>query len=225
MKTLHTSVLLIFFFPIYAGAEEDWTKASSIRITKQYSGYNDCGSGTVIYCDRTGYLVLTCYHVVSPNKEGKLLAREVDGEWKSAEVASRWQRHDLATIYVKDPKHHTRAAAIAKKEDYPEGLKVRKCGYPLAGARHSADGRSTGKMFMGPDTSWISFTCFLNTRSGDSGGGLFRLSDRKLIGVVWGGDGSCAFVTRIESIQTLIKSAQDNGWVSAKQAVNEKYGD
>jgi S1-C subfamily serine protease len=222
-KFLFVSVLFLSPSPLFAETIEEWTKPSSVRVRKMYGQTADCGSGTVVYTDKKSYLVLTCFHVARPDKNGSLQVQAMDERWVPADVASQWQGHDLALLYVKDPEHKVLASKVADAEEYENGLQVCKCGYPGAGPRDVRVGTSRGEKSIGSDTSWITVSYSLLSRSGDSGGGLFRASDRALIGVVWGGleQQQLACATHVMSIRAMMKSARENGWI-VTQGISKK---
>jgi hypothetical protein len=222
-KILFVSVLFLFPSSLFAETIEEWTKPSSVRVRKMYGRSADCGSGTVVYTDKKSYLVLTCFHVARPDKQGTLQVQATDERWLPADIASQWQGHDLALLYVKDPEHKVLASKVADAEDYENGLQVCKCGYPGAGPRDVRTGTSRGDKSMGEDTSWVTVNYSLLSRSGDSGGGLFRQRDHALIGVVWGGreDLHLACATHVMSIQMMMSSARENGWI-VTQGVKKK---
>lgn len=218
------SFLVLLFVPSSIWCEtkdildrNEWTKPFSVFVCVKMTGHNECGSGTVIYCDKDGYLVLTCYHVANPGKHGKVIIRPAaGGEEKQGEIVSDWRDHDMAVIYVKDSKHKVRAAKVAQQVSYTQGLTVCKCGYPGAGPRHVAKGTCRGLQTNGMQ-DWVSVHYDLLARNGDSGSGLFRESDHALIGVLWGSNFEhTGFATRVESIWKMMDSLKDAGWFVEK---------
>lgn len=226
MKILRFSCLFFLFIPpssVYG--EEDWTKASSVKVIQVGVGKNGVGSGTIIGVDKDGYDVITCCHVVcvwgthqvqingQPWDEpiGTTWVEPQDGKRYAAEVRAYHKNCDLALLRVKDKQAKVGFSPIAMKETY-EGTEVTKCGYPGGGQRHIQRSRGMGKR-RGPwsfgNVEWDTVITSVASQSGDSGGGLFRDKDHQLVGVVWGaanlGDGWKLCAVPVDEIQTFLK--------------------
>ncbi len=90
------------------------------------------------------------------------------------------------------------------------GTPVFRCGYPAARIRELAEGKLLpGESYIGtePDAKLVSAVPHAN--QGNSGGGLFRASDGKLIGVTVMSDFRIRMeASRLESIHFILKKAK-----------------
>lgn len=175
------------------------------RVTTQY------GSGTVIRADKTGFYVLTCRHVTEYRGEiapGKLEVITHAGAALAAKVAAYDSRADLALLRVAAAGADVAVAEVADADDYRPGAAVTKVGYPGGGARVVADGVIADYTNTSvADPRVVSTVATAPSVSGDSGGGLFRGSDRKLVGVIWGGRPDGLRAVRLPDIHRLLRRA------------------
>lgn len=144
---------------------------------------------------------------------GETKVKPVGGKWVPAEILAYHKNCDLALLRVRDKHATVKACPLAKSESY-DGTAVTKCGYPGEGARHvqssTCMGTRQGTWSYGAVISTTAVSS-VPSRSGDSGGGLFRDEDHALVGVVWGKanlDNTwrlCA--VPVEDIQTFLTGA------------------
>lgn len=159
------------------------------------------GSGTVIGKDDKGFDVLSCYHVVQGDKL-KIITH--DNKVYHARVVKYDKERDLSLIRV-DEKADVEAVEIATEETYKLGTEVTKAGFPGIDSVVVLDGTCTGYSRDAVNREIIYLVASPIVISGDSGGGLFRKKDKKLIGVIWGGKEDGLRATRIDDIWKLLK--------------------
>ena len=207
---------LALLFAAVAPPAVDPLVASSVRVTQRVemtdaqgvrTTHTSCGSGTVVALgDR--YLVVTCYHVVSSGRLGRVRTdvTGADGVAIPGKVVASDPARDLAVIEASAKLVGARPATLAAVESYPSGLQVARVGYPRAGPRKIVAGRLTGHSVTDARyPGWTSIVASPQAISGDSGGGLFRRSDGALIGVVHSTSILGSHATQISDIRRLLR--------------------
>jgi S1-C subfamily serine protease len=133
-----------------------------------------------------------------------------------ARVVARDALADLAVLEVElkaGTADRIQAVPLAGTEGYTPGSVVVKMGFPAGHRLHRAVGDVLPVINNPVGRADVVFTvAAAHARSGDSGGGLFRVSDGALVGVVWGGlppkDPSFGLrASRLPEIHQLVKRA------------------
>lgn len=168
------------------------------------------GSGTVIKKDKNKFYVLSCCHIAEHNgKVGTGTLSIITWEKKSypAKIISYDKERDLSLIEV-DSSSEVRVAKIAEKDNHTPGDKIVKSGYTWGGNLKMASGVYRNiKSFSERDSSIVSFVSDAYSRSGDSGGGVFREKDLSLVGVIWGGKEDGLRAMNLENIRKFLSKS------------------
>lgn len=166
------------------------------------------GSGTVVRIADDHFFVLTCAHVLEhagQHATGVLRVVLPDGKSYPARPIKILPQYDLSLLRV-EGKYPGLAARIALKEDFSPGTKLYKSGHPGA-CQHPVllEGSVVGHATSVGRDDIRSIIASAPSRSGDSGGGLYRSSDHCLVGVVWGGRDGKLYATELKRVQEILR--------------------
>jgi hypothetical protein len=228
-------ILLLSVAAAAARADDlDWIRKVSVRTEHANDGQDQFGryvqtqygSGTIFAKDKTGFWVLTCRHVwVHDGKfaVGRVSVRLHDGTAVRGEVLHSNRVFDLSLVRVKYS-GEVSVAEMAQRATYKDGLKVIKCGYPGSKRAVGVGAMKLLPETYGPKDEYRSFnvTGFEYPGSGNSGCGVYRVSDKKLIGVLYGGDHDGSRVVRLSEIRTFLTTAADKNDLFAAVYVSKK---
>jgi S1-C subfamily serine protease len=202
MRRLVGAALLALAIVGTSLAAEPWPARATVRTSYRTGAVTQLGSGTVVARDAEGFTVLSCRHVLGAG--GTLTVRAHDGTAYPAEVLKVSEAHDLSLLRVRAPGADVAVARLAAPGAALEGVTLTKSGYPgAATAAVVASGPCTGEVTRGErgQESWV---VGAPSRPGDSGGGLYRESDRALVGVVWGGKGGQLWAVPTPYVRELL---------------------
>lgn len=197
-------------------------RRSTVVVTHSLPGRGFSGSGTVIRKEGNTLWVLTCSHIAERERDvpgSKVTVKTFGGTVYPAEWCywNHSNKRDLAIVKAKVPdgaKPDCEVAELATSEDYATDKWVLKSGYP-------GDTKGKHSLYRGqilgvrgyksgyPDISILHASAM--SREGDSGGGLWRYDDGKLIGVVWGRDGdySASLSTTLKDIRWFLSQVDE----------------
>jgi S1-C subfamily serine protease len=182
-------------------ADDDGLKAASVRIANQLGSVIDGGSGTVVGLQDNKALVLTCRHLFPGGRAGKLTVHFPSGRVYEAVLIAVDSQADLACMYIlNDGQVPWVPIADAPAE---RGTPVCQVGYPHGKGPIFRRGGSLG---IGGHTSGTPvMDISVAVQSGDSGSGVFGTTNRRLVGVIWGGDGRTSAATGIPDIHRFVE--------------------
>lgn len=218
------AALLCLAAPLHADTP-GWLDRVTCRVNHdvdegQGKTLHQSGTGTILYPDDSGVYVLTCYHNFEEpsgrHARGKITVHCRGGKVYAGRVAARDRKHDLCLLRV-TTKDKWRGARLAEEEGYAAGLKVCKAGYPeWFSLRKQVYGEGKCLDWHTVTREGVkSFACSIKSAVGDSGCGVFRASDRALVGVIRGG-GEGAIAVRLEDVKAfLARAAKKDGRLAA----------
>ncbi len=163
------------------------------------------GSGTVIARDARGFTVLSCAHVIESGGrygKGDLTLTTYRGKTYAAKVLAYDRAADLSLMRVEAKDADVEVAVLAESEKYRPGLKLVKYGHP--GGERLVRAEGVAADYSTESNGHTNLVATAVSRSGDSGGGVYRLSDRKFIGVIWGGGGDGLRAVRIGDVHEFV---------------------
>lgn len=202
-------VLLSF---LLMGVSEEEVQKSTVKITHIYEQkknnetsrifYN--GSGTIIKKTDTYFDVLTCDHVLEGNK--KVTVDIWDKTKYEAFILNRDKEKDLALLRV-FKKANICEAPIADNEDYSIKTVFYKSGYGSGNVAVVKKGACLGIFRKANGSDLFSFLGTVPGYSGDSGGGIHRTSDGRLIGVLWGSRDDTLRARMIPEIREFLRNS------------------
>lgn len=204
-------VLLSFSFQV----TEDEVKKSTIKmvsVTETPVGINEksilhyFGSGTVIKKTDTYFDVLTCQHIEPKLNRKSSHVHIWDNSKLPATILHKDEARDLAIWRVLGTAD-VRAVEIATQEDYSINTSFYKAGFPNGNAFKCKKGVSLGMFKKSNESNFFSFLGSVEAISGDSGGGIHRIPDGKLIGVTWGCRDDTLRARMIPEIHDFIKNS------------------
>jgi S1-C subfamily serine protease len=181
MKRIATIVLFLAAFTCQStGANESPPNAAAaVRIKNDLDADGIyLGSGTVIACGGRRALVLTCGHLVD-HGVGRLTIFFADGTTRTASLLNRDGSHDLAALII-DADSKTPTAPLADRS-LDDGDPCSMVGYP--GGQDQPVVRAGAALRR---TLSGSLMLAFEGRKGDSGSGILRASDGRVVGVQWG---------------------------------------
>jgi hypothetical protein len=159
------------------------------------------GSGTLVDCDRSTGLVLTCAHLFG-NCESRIVVTFANGERFGGRLVDVDRANDLAALAIRRPG----VEPLDVDGSEPTG-KLRACGFGPNGVFRCVEGRIIGHP-TAVGATHPATTIAGAVRPGDSGGGVLN-AHGKLVGVVWGqrdgqtyatcGRPVCEFLNRLRS--------------------------
>ncbi len=206
MKTY--TILCLFLFAGVAVADPASIVRTNHAVPDGGGELVQSGSGTVIARDDKGFTVLSCAHVVeSGGKYGKgnLTVVTAKGKTYAAKLVRYDRERDLSVFRVETNKPDVIAATLAKTEKYDAGLKLVKYGHTGGGPLRKTEGEAAD--YSTTSGGFTNLVATAECKSGDSGGGVFRASDGKFIGVAWGhGDKYWLRAVRIEDVRAFLKA-------------------
>jgi len=176
----------------------------TVKVTAAGVGTVGNGSGTVVAAGAGGVRVLTCRHVVEGATAVTVTAH--DGRVHRATVAAVDGRADLALLRLTQAADLP-AARLAGDDPLDRGTAVVKSGHPGAGHRVEGRGRVVGHSWAVGDPTNRSAIADTPSVGGDSGGGLFRAADGRLVGVVWGGANGQLYAVHAREVARFLKAA------------------
>lgn len=167
------------------------------------------GSGTVVGKTGGGFLVLSCAHVVEFEGrygKGELVVTTRKGKDCKAKLLAWDAKRDLSLMEVTAKGADVEVALLADDEGYAKGEAVFKCGYPGGGRFRKGE----GKILRLTETNdgYLNLLADAPSASGDSGGGVYRSSDGRLIGVLWGGREDGLRARRLPEIKSFLEWAR-----------------
>lgn len=185
---------------------------SSVRVDVRLpGGVSEHGSGTVVDVSRDAFVVLTCAHVLAdsdrPGAKLSVLHMESNSRHPFRVLAS-CRKRDVAVLEVKAPGHKARASRVAFSEPYKAGSKLIRCGFPGSRVRQTVHcSVLSEKSYLGsePEAKLVSATPA--AAQGNSGGGLFRVSDGKLVGVTVVSDAHTMGASALPSVHHILEKA------------------
>ena len=183
-----------------AGTIDPRVTAASVRITNDRGGVIEGGSGTIIAVDNDRGLVLTCRHLFPGVQPGKIGVHLHDGRVYTGVLIGVDDRADLAAVAIAQ----TPATPWVPISLTPanRGETVWQVGYSHGRGPVQRRGQSQGITARTSTAAVLSVE--LGVQSGDSGSGVFRVSDSTLVGVIWGGDGRQSSATGLEDIHRFL---------------------
>lgn len=143
-------------------------------------------SGTVIEAGKDEFVVLTCSHGLYWNKrrQDKFNVRSMTGQDYPAVLITDDPARDVAVLRVRVKDHPFKPSAVAKSDEYKAKTDAIRIGYPRNKHRTIVRATLTGQLvWINNDEENEAATVNPAAIQGDSGGGLFRSSDGKLIGM------------------------------------------
>jgi len=189
-------VVLVLFSTLLRAAEP---RQASCRITNYNSGMIDGGSGTLvdIKSDRSKGLILTCAHIFDDGV-GKVTVIMDGGYSHGASLYKMNKEADLSLLVILNPKADPVGINLN-----PQG-QISVCGYGSSNTFQASPGNILGSV---SNQSLTSLMTTAQTRSGDSGGGVF--DDRgNLVAVHWGKSGSgFSYGSHGEPFKAFLQSA------------------
>lgn len=143
-------------------------------------------SGTVVRADKDSFVVLTCSHGLYHG--GKIVEKpyvvSLDGWFQYAKVLACDAGRDVAVLEVGWKDHPFKAVTVADGDTYGKGAAVIRCGHPDNRKRTLVDCSLTGeRTSINRNAEHEAVELYPFAIKGDSGGGLFRASYGKLIGM------------------------------------------
>lgn len=136
------------------------------------------GSGTLVACNDTVGLVLTCSHLFDSSKSN-IVVSFPNGRRFVANLVDLDRANDLAALSIRRPNF----APLAVSDNEPTGI-LTACGFGPNGVFHCVSGGITGHPTAAGAT-FPSTTITGAVRPGDSGGGVLN-TQGQVTGVVWG---------------------------------------
>ncbi len=192
---------------LICGVPEDVTQATA-KVYYADQSMVQCGSGTVVRVDQGSFYVLTCSHVVSIKKvvgTGKTEVLLSDKQKYAGKILGYDVNRDLSLIRC----DYATGIVPAKFADDEPAFEtpIVISGYPN-GREHAL---RFGKImndcsFSKADPTVKHMIVQPQVIFGDSGGGVFRRSDGRQIGVLWGGTAGNTYVNRIVDIRIFFKA-------------------
>jgi hypothetical protein len=192
LTTLSLAALLACSIATYA---QDGLSISEMRYTKdvpseivaasvKVSAGNSGGSGTCIHVDhqRGVAIIITCRHVTGSSPRN-LTVTFPSGLKADGVLVSVDNQADLAAIAI-STKDDMPFIPVADAQPY-KGEKLWQVGYPQGRGPVQREGSFLG--YNSHNRSQWNLTMDATSIPGDSGSGIFRVSDGKLVGVLWGG--------------------------------------
>lgn len=171
--------------------------------------YQHYGSGTIIDVKDNHFYVLSCSHNLKHNDiyHTQIFIHQGDNVY-SANCIKFDRVSDLSLLKV-NAKINIKPVEMYKKELYIPGTEVFKSGYPN-GENHlfktgkNVEAISEGNMFF--------VTIDFASIGGESGGGIYRVSDRRFVGVLFGTiiDRNLTLGTRMNEITTFLDKAYND---------------
>lgn len=161
------------------------------------------GSGTIIEAKESYFYVLTCAHCVEPKVKIKIVLQ--DGRSYPATSIKSDTNRDMCLL-KSDFKINIKPAEIANDEKYSTNTQIIISGFPKGGTYSQRTGFITGEVGISTKDRSIKHP-ILNGQatSGDSGGGIFRRSNGKQIGILWGGSNSQVYINQVNTINDFLK--------------------
>lgn len=147
------------------------------------------GTGSIVHRTPTAFYVLTCRHNFTERSgdfaRGKIVVvTSDDKEYPASVLAKSDVGRDLAVLVVKT-KDVVKVAAVARTEKYAVGTRYVACGFPnwkrVVRRGKALDWYTTN------DAGYRSFATSIEAAVGISGAGVYRESDKQLVGVLRGG--------------------------------------
>lgn len=216
MKTLAavlTLCLILLSAPLAAAGEAATVKTTHAVRDAENSTLTQHGSGTVIQRDAGGFTVLSCAHVVEHRGKygrGKLTVSTAGGKTYPAKLLRYDRDRDLSVMRVEANDADVGVALLARQEAYAPGLRLVKYGHAGGGDLRASEGVASRE--SSTSNGYKNLIATAESSSGDSGGGVYRKSDARLIGVVWGGlRGKGLRAVRIEDVREFLLEADDAG--------------
>ena len=180
----------------------DWIVNSSVRVRTGNSG----GSGTVVEINREDetFIVITNRHVC-PQPGAPVRVFFPDGRNVAGVSLGPDDKADLACLEM----HGQASNYVPLAEASPKNQTgIYQCGYPSGKGPIQRQGYALG-MHSYSRTAWnLDLQCV--SYYGDSGSGIFRQTDGRLIGVLWGGaDGSSSSAVPVEYCHGFLKRMRE----------------
>jgi hypothetical protein len=171
-------------------------------------GIYHLGTGTIVKVEPGRFWVLTCAHTVVAKEEGETSFSVTlhNGKVYPANVALYDVKTDLGLVYI-DAKTEVTPAVLAEEDVVPLGTKTYRYGWATGSRKTQEASKSANTRFTGAKDVLL-HELDNGSDHGDSGSGLFRVSDGKLVGVVWGGRTNAQAVTTVDVRKFLVKAEQ-----------------
>ena len=201
--------VLLLWLTSAAQAQKEATVLTRHAVQDGNSTLVQYGSGTVISKDDTGFLVLSCAHVLESGGEhgqGTLKVTTAKGRTHLAQMLECDAVRDLSLIRVKSRQADVGVAVLADDETYRPGMKVYKCGHPGGNDFIKEEGKI--RDYSSRSSGFENLIASARSSSGDSGGGVYRVRDDRLIGVVWGGGDDGLRAVRLPQIRHFLDAAK-----------------
>lgn len=166
------------------------------------------GSGTVIKQENGCSYIISCSHTLPGI--GTLNIQTWDGKLYSGEILFKDVDYDLSILKINTPINAC-AVQLGDNETYGIETIIYKSGYPKGLKNIVAHGYCANQLMRANGSPLLSFAGMPDAISGDSGGGVHRASDGRLIGVIWGGDTGIGFRGRtLPDIRAFFKKNNFN---------------
>lgn len=169
-------------------------------------------SGTVVQAGKDHFYVLTCAHGLY-HQDQRLSKFTVQGPVNGgptyrAKVLADCRKRDVAVLLVEDAKGHKfKTSLIGFDETYAKPVPVIRCGHPFNKNRVIVHGTTRDKTYINglPDAKAVSARP--HAIQGDSGGGLFRTKDGRLVGVTVSSNEETMVAVSVPTIEYILKKA------------------
>ncbi len=205
--------------PAVKAAAEDIVqniKDSSVRVQFRTGGQNykeATSSGTVVLIQKDRFYVLTCAHGLY--EQGQRMpsfivqgSRNGGPTYKGKVVADDRQR-DVAVLVVEAASHKFKVSPVCLKETYATPVEMIRCGHPFNKNRMILQGTTRkGLAYINGLSEAQAVSARPHAIQGDSGGGIFRKSDGKLIGVTVSSDNDVMMAATNKSIGYILDKAK-----------------
>lgn len=176
---------------------------STVKIDCRIGDKIMVGSGTIIQTEAKYFYVLTCDHCVEPNVKIKIILQ--DSRSYPATVIKADKNRDMCLLKC-DYTITIKASEIANDEKYLANTQIIISGFPKGGTYSQRSGVvSKYVSFSTKDKSIVHTILKGQVIPGDSGGGVFRHSDGKQIGILWGGSNGEVYINRVSTIRDFLK--------------------
>lgn len=179
---------------------------STVKVDYRFDDVIMVGSGTIIKTDNVSFHVLTCSHCVKDGtRTGKSKIILQDNRAYPATIIKVDKDRDLCLLKA-DFKIEIKPSKFADDLCVP-GTEIRVSGFSKGRFYSLRAGTITN------DFGWVTLgeakiihpILKVNATDGDSGGGVFRVSDGKQIGVLWGGTNGGIYMNKMETIRFFLK--------------------
>lgn len=155
------------------------------------------GSGTLVACNDSVGLVLTCSHLFNTSKS-QIVVTFQNGRRFAANLIDLDRANDLAALAIRRPE----LAPLTVGENEPAGI-LTACGFGPNGVFRNVSGSITGHPTAAGAT-YPSTTISGAVRAGDSGGGVLDTRGQ-VVGVVWGQRDGQTYATCGQPVREFVR--------------------